>query len=168
MDQFEENKLELQKEIKKLCNKPMSYQNAECLVLCHKAYKIMCEMSGHMDRDHNAVSKSDTSPVEGRTPRFDRQMAMDWTAGMVNADGTKGPHWTMEETNKFHTQHGLTCSREEFWAIMNSLYSDYCEALRESTASTPETYVRLAKAWINDADAVPDKAAAYYTYVVKH
>lgn len=101
-------------------------------------------------------------------PVFNRQMAMEWTAGMVNADGTKGPHWTMEETNKLHTQHSLTCSKEEFWAVMNSLYSDYCEALRESSASTPETYVRLAKAWISDKDAIPNKAAAYYTYIVKH
>lgn len=26
----------------------------------------------------------------------------------------------------------------------------------------------IAKAWIEDQDAVPNKAAAYYTYVVKH
>ena len=51
---------------------------------------------------------------------------------------------------------------------MNSLYSDYCEALRESSISTPEVYVRLAKAWIDDRDAVEDKASAYFTYVVKH
>lgn len=102
------------------------------------------------------------------TPRFDQRMAMDWTAGMVNADGTKGPHWNMEETNKLMKQHSLDCDPAEFWAVMNSLYSDYCEALRESSASTPETYVRLAKSWIKDKDAVPDKAAAYYTHIVKH
>lgn len=31
-----------------------------------------------------------------------------------------------------------------------------------------EYYVDMAKAWIDDQDAVPDKAAAYYTHVVKH
>lgn len=103
-----------------------------------------------------------------QVPRFDHRMAMDWTAGMVNADGTKGPHWSMEETNKLLKQYNLDCAPEEFWAVMNSLYSDYCEALRESSASTPEVYVRLAKAWIKDKDAVPDKAAAYYTHIVKH
>lgn len=99
---------------------------------------------------------------------FTRQTAMEWTAGMINADGTRGPHWTIEETDKLHKQYSLTCDRLVFWVVMNSLYSDYCEALRESSASTPEVYVRLAKAWINDKDAVPDKAAAYYTYVAAH
>lgn len=99
---------------------------------------------------------------------FTRQMAMEWTAGMVNADGTRGPHWTMEETEKLRKQHSLDCDPAEFWVVLNSLYSDYCEALRESGISTPEVYIRLAKAWIWDKDAVPDKAAAYYTYVVAH
>lgn len=35
-------------------------------------------------------------------------------------------------------------------------------------ASTLELYACLAKAWIEDQDAVPNKLAAYYTYVVKH
>lgn len=132
----------------------------------HKAYKAMCDICGH--REHDGAYKVDVSVMDGAAPPFDRKMAMDWTAGMVNADGTKGPYWTMEETDAIHAQHNLTCDKLVWWAVMNSLYSDYCEALRESGASTPEVYVRLAKAWINDRDAVTDKAAAYYTYVVKH
>lgn len=122
-----------------------------------------------MEMDYLRGQKSHRGGAySSRLPKFDQRMAMDWTAGMVNADGTHGPHWTVEETDKLHKQYGLTCDKLEFWAVMNSLYSDYCEALRESSASTPEVYVRLAKAWINDKDAVPDKAAAYYTYIVEH
>lgn len=120
----------------------------------------MDRIRGHQSQRGGAYSD--------QTPRFDQRMAMDWTAEMVNADGTKGPHWSMEETNKLMKQHALDCDPAEFWAVMNSLYSDYCEALRESSASTPEVYVRLARAWIKDKDAVPDKAAAYYTHVVAH
>lgn len=167
---------ELQAEIKKLCEEPITYRSAERIVTCHKAYKIMCEMYSH--RDHEParswdpikvhVSKLDTDPMMSRIPPFDRQMAMEWTAGMVNADGTKGPHWTTEETDALLKQYGLKCDSIEFWAVMNSLYSDYCEALRLSSASTPEVYVRLAKAWIHDQDAVPNKAAAYFAHIVKH
>lgn len=103
-----------------------------------------------------------------RFPQFDQRMATEWTRGMVNADGTKGPHWTMEQTTDAMKKHGVSCDPLEFWVIMNSLYSDYCEALKKNNASTMETYVCLAKAWIEDDDAVPDKAAAYYTYVVEH
>lgn len=105
---------------------------------------------------------------EAHMVHFDREMAESWAAGMKNADDTVGPKWSMEETTRLYKQHGLACDPEMFWVIMNMLYSDFCEALRESSASTPETYVRLAKAWIMDKDAVPNKAAAYYTHVVQH
>lgn len=103
-----------------------------------------------------------------RLPRFDRQMAMEWTQGMKNADGTQGPHWTLEQTTEQMKKHGIKCDEIEFWAVMNSLYSDYCEALKKNNASTMETYVCLAKAWLEDDDAVEDKASAYFTYIVEH
>lgn len=56
----------------------------------------------------------------------------------------------------------------EFWVVINSLYSDYDQALKKNNASTLEMYACLAKAWIEDQDAVPNKAAVYYTYVVQH
>lgn len=144
-----------------------STPNNVLTMACLMYIKEHCE-EHHESWEPETQENEENDDHTKRTPRFDRQMAMAWTSGMVNADGTKGPHWTMEETNRLHKQYSLECSQEEFWAVINSLYSDYCEALRESSASTPEVYVRLAKAWIRDKDAVPDKAAAYYTYVVEH
>lgn len=162
---------ELQAEIKRLCEEPVTYRSAERLVTCHKAYKILCEMYGSRDRAQGRkmddVYKVDVAVVDGPIHPFDRQMAMEWTKGMVNADGTKGPYWTMEQINKIIQDYKVDCAPEEFWAVMNSLYSDYCEVLKKANA-TIDTYVGLAKAWINDPDAVPDKAAAYYTHVVEH
>lgn len=112
---------------------------------------------------HETTGELQTIPC-----KLTREEADDWGKSMENADGTNGPHWTMEEADKLHKQYGLSCDKLEFWAVINSIYSDYCEALRESAASTPEVYVRLAKAWICDKDAVPNKASAYYTYIVRH
>lgn len=165
---IKENMEELWAKMKTICEEPMTSKSMEWLALYHKAYKAMCDLYGHRDHDHDDVYKVDVSVMDGDHPHFDRQMAMDWTAGMINADGTKGPYWSMEETNNIHAQHNLSCDKIVFWAVINSIYSDYCEALRESGVSAPEVYVRLAKAWINDKDSVPDKAAAYYTYVVEH
>lgn len=165
---IKENMEKLQADIKELCEEPMGPRSVERLVMYHKAYKILCEMYDHREHEHDGAYKVDVSFADDRAPHLDRRMAMDWTAGMVNADGTMGPHWRMEDTTKLHQQYKLDCPPEEFWAVMNSLYSDYCEALRESGISTPEVYVRLAKAWIKDPDAVKDKAGAYYTYIVKH
>lgn len=163
---IKENMEELRAKMKTLCEEPLTSKSIEWLVMYHKAYKAMCEICGH--RDHDDVYKVDVSVMDGDTPHFDRQMAMDWTAGMENVDDTEGPYWSMEETDKYYSKMGMTCDKLEWWAVMNSVYSDYCEALRESGVSTPEVYARLARAWINDKDAVPDKAAAYYTYIVKH
>lgn len=121
-----------------------------------------------MEMDRIRGQKSERGGAySSQMPKFDRQMAMDWTKDLVNADGTKGPYWTMEQINKIMQDYKVDCDPAEFWAVMNSLYSDYCEVLKKVNA-TVDTYVGLAKAWINDPDAVPNKAAAYYTHVVEH
>lgn len=157
MSRIEVNKTELWEEIKALCNGPMSYQAAERLVTCHKAYKILCEMS--------ETSRDDT---EIRMSGSERAIAEAWTASMENKDGTVGPHWTLERINQEMEQRGIKCDPYKFWAVINSIYSDYIATAKKHNVNTMEYYVDMAKAWIEDQDAVPDKAAAYYTYVVKH
>lgn len=142
--------------------------------------RIGFSMDGEMERlprtmshDHRPASghdgRYDADQIRPRVmPVFNRQMAEDWAHGMRNADGTMGPHWSMEKTKEVQKQYGINCDETEFWAVLNSIYSDYCEALKKNNASNLETYVCLAKAWIEDRDAVPNKAAAYFTYVVEH
>lgn len=101
-------------------------------------------------------------------PVFNRQMAEEWVSQMRNADGTRGPHFSMEKAKEVMKQYNVDCDPLEFWVVINSLYSDYDQALKKNNASTLELYACLAKAWIEDQDAVPNKLAAYYTYVVKH
>lgn len=101
-------------------------------------------------------------------PVFSRQMAEEWVSKMQNADGTRGPHFSMEKTKQMQKEYSVDCDPMEFWTVVNSLYSDYDQALKKNNASTLELYACLAKAWIEDQDAVPNKLAAYYTYVVKH
>lgn len=100
---------------------------------------------------------------------FDHETAKEWTQGMKNADGTRGPHWTMDQAKSLMGQVGATdCEPAEFWAVLNSLYSDYSTVLKKFGVDRTEVYAHLAKAWLHDKDAVPDKAAAYYEYVVEH
>lgn len=173
---IKENMEKLQAELKKLCEEPITYRSAERIAVCHKAYKIMCEIYGHRDQERSRswdpvevhVFNSDTAPMEDHLIQMTEKVAREWTANMVNADGTRGPHWDMDKTKEFQRQYKIDCDSFIFYAVINSLYSDYCEALKKANASTLETYAWMAKAWIDDADAVPDKAAAYYTYVVRH
>lgn len=55
-----------------------------------------------------------------------------------------------------------------FWAVINALYHDYNQLAKEFQVHRPEFYAELAKAWICDEDAVENKAAMYYRYVVEH
>lgn len=95
------------------------------------------------------------------------EMAMEWTAGMKNEDGTKGPHWTMDQVKQAMKQKGVMCDPLEMYAIMNALYSDYCAVMKKHGVNTVDIYIDLACAWLNDKDAVKNKASAYYEHIVK-
>lgn len=125
-------------------------------------YDDMEEMSRRYGGGYEMGQKPRVMPV------FNRQMAEKWVAEMRNADGTRGPHISMEKAKEVMKQYNVDCDPLEFYVVINSLYSDYDQALKKNNASTLEIYACLAKAWIEDQDAVPNKLAAYYTYVVKH
>lgn len=100
---------------------------------------------------------------------LDDHLAHEWTAAMKNEDGSKGPHWTKEQTKLFMTQVGASSVEPvEFFAVMNAMYSDYCKVAKKYGVDKPEYYAELAKAWFEDKDAVEDKAARYYKCIVKH
>lgn len=52
--------------------------------------------------------------------------------------------------------------------VKRSVYSDYCAVAKKHGVNNVDFYADLAKAWLHDKDAVKDKAAAYYEYIVKH
>ena len=100
-------------------------------------------------------------------PKMDEQTAMRWARNMRNEDGTKAPHWTMDQIRQVMAQKSVDCELPEFFVIMNSLYADYDPILKKYNASNIDLYVDMAKAWIKDKDAVPNKASAYYECVVR-
>lgn len=109
--------------------------------------------------------KSQSSGEHGLT----RDMAMEWTRQMQNADGTTGPHWTMEKTEEARAQRGFSCEPLAFWVAMNMIYSDYSMVAERVGANTMDFYVYMAKAFLEDKDARNqggEKLARYYEYVV--
>lgn len=102
------------------------------------------------------------------TSKMSEETAREWVSKMENTDGTTGAHWTIDATTAIRDKLGLKhICKYEFWAVMNSLYSDYGKTLAKTNA-TPEIYGELARDWIEDDDAVKAKASAYYRYVVAH
>lgn len=100
---------------------------------------------------------------------FSQMTAEKWARSMENDDGTTGPHWSIEQVKQVMAQKGVTCDPWEFYAALNAIYSDYGKVLKKhGVGDKLDIYIDMAKAFIDDKDAQPDKLARYYQYVVKH
>ena len=86
---------------------------------------------------------------------------------MQNEDGTSGPHWSMEQTEQARKQRGIDCDPLEFYVTMNMMYSDYCKAAEKVNASSVDFYAYMARAFLEDKDAQPDKLERYYRCIAK-
>lgn len=96
-----------------------------------------------------------------------KEMAEEWTAGMKNKDGSKGPHWKMDDVKRLMSQRKIQKDLYEFWAVLNAVYSDYYGVAKKHGVNTMDFYVDMACAWLDDEDAHPDKAAIYFHEIVK-
>lgn len=91
---------------------------------------------------------------------LDRMTAERWVRNM-------GIRFPMEETAKWATKMGMEHKMIEFYAIMNAMWSDYGKTMAKHGLDTPDIFACLAKDWLEDEDAVPNKAEMYYKYIVQ-
>lgn len=59
-------------------------------------------------------------------------------------------------------QRNINCDPNDFWAVMNMMYSDYCQVAKRQSVDTPGFYADMAKAFLEDADAADGKAYLYW------
>lgn len=93
--------------------------------------------------------------------------AEEWCDSMVNADGTKGCHWTLEQTQDVAKQRGITCDKYDFWATMNMMYSDYGKVAKMYSVDNTNFYADMAAAFLQDKDAVDGKLVEYWERIVE-
>lgn len=89
---------------------------------------------------------------------LNEELAKKWVSEMENKDGTKGAHWTYEQTSQYAGNH----NKWDWFAVMSMIYSDYYSPKFDTS-----TYVELANDWLNDKDVEDGKTLRYYWYVVK-
>lgn len=104
--------------------------------------------------------------------KLDRETAERWVRGMRNEDPNRptGARWSMDELKPMAQKFGIRPESEEFiefYAMTNAMYSDYCEVAKKFNITSPEYYGMMAKAWMEDRDAVPNKTAMYYECIVE-
>ena len=104
-------------------------------------------------------------------PHFNEEHARKAVMKMENEDGTRGPHWSLEETSALASQYGISLSgkfnRYDWFVALNMVYSDYYRVIMNITGSNnTKHYVEFAKAWLNDKDIDEGKMWYYYIYVM--
>lgn len=132
--------------------------------------------SGAGHQEHGRVMPMQTHRMHGKghggVEPLDKETAEEWVGSMCNTDQRRpeGECWTMEEAKEIAKMHGMKDEEEiiEFYAVLNAVWSDYYEVAKKYGHGEDEQFfVDLAMAWLDDEDAVEDKAAAYYEYIVK-
>ena len=96
-----------------------------------------------------------------------------WKSSLMNADGTRGEHFRKEQILQAAEKLGLSYKNYDemdLCMVVNMLYSDYCETMKGVLSPERElvAYVKMAKAWLEDKDALQgsEKLAAYYYCII--
>lgn len=103
----------------------------------------------------------------GEYRKVDEQMADSWVRRMKNADGSMGPHYKIEQAEQLRQMYCMECDKWEFYVALNMMYSDYCEVAQQMGLDKAEYYAYMAKAFLCDEDAGPNKLQKYFMKVVK-
>ena len=113
------------------------------------------------------VPKNGPDTYEGKG--LTRELAMEWLQRMQNADGTTGPHWSIEQTEDTRAKYGVNCDPLAWNVAMNMIYSDYAKVAEKVNANSMDFYAYMAKAFLKDKDSRNqggETLARYYEYVV--
>ena len=128
---------------------------------------LMAHKKAHVERkekDNDGFAWQDID-AEHHPEHLSKADAELWTSHMKNSDGTVGAHWTFEQTQDVAKQRNINCDQNDFWAVMNMMYSDYCQVAKRQSVDTPGFYADMAKAFLDDTDAVDGKAYLYWNCI---
>ena len=139
---------------------PMDEDTAKKLASYNEAYNAICQW----EEDEEDNYSKEAEPLNSS---FSIDTAKEWTKKMKNADGTQGPHWTLEQSKQIMAQRKIGLDPVQFWVTLNMVYSDYSPvAKKHGLGGSLEFYTDMAKAFLTDKDAKPEKLARYYDAIV--
>lgn len=97
----------------------------------------------------------------------------EWKRRMINADGSKGAHYEMQQIMSAAEKLGIKFheyDEKEFCITVNMMYSDYCAVVNKHIPHEKALmfYAEMAKAYLEDEDGPEgsEKLALYYHCIV--
>lgn len=140
---------------------PMDEETSKKLASYNEAYNAICQWEEDEGGNYSRAAEDTAST-------FSMDTARAWTKKMKNADGTQGPHWTLEQAKQIMAQRKIGLDPVQFWVALNMIYSDYSPvAKKHGLGGSLDFYADLAKAFLDDKDAKPNKLARYYENIVQ-
>lgn len=83
-------------------------------------------------------------------PHFNEEHARKAVSKMENEDGTRGPHWSVEETTALASQYGINLgsrfNRYDWFVALNMVYSDYYKVIINIVRNQYDTYKQRKEA----------------------
>lgn len=83
-------------------------------------------------------------------PHFNEEHARKAVSKMENEDGTRGPHWSIEETTTLANQYGISLgnrfNRYDWFVALNMVYSDYYKVIINIVRNQYDTYKQRKEA----------------------
>lgn len=108
----------------------------------------------------------------GKGSKLTKAQAEEWVESMENdsEQKPKGGMFSWEVARDWAQKVGIQPTGQrmiDFYAAMNAMYSDYSAVAARYKVDAPEFYAHMAKAFIDDPDAVKNKTAMYYRCIVE-
>lgn len=79
-------------------------------------------------------------------PHFNEEHARKAVSKMENEDGTRGPHWSVEETTALASQYGINLgsrfNRYDWFVALNMVYSEYYQISWEQIMNQLERMIK--------------------------
>lgn len=106
---------------------------------------------------------------QGENGGLGKETVMRWVEDMEDGTGMTGGHYTWHQAQQYAMNKGITGQQRQlefFWA-MNAMHSDYHEVAKKFGMDKPDFYACMAKAFIEDPDAVDNKVQEYVKHIVR-
>ena len=110
-----------------------------------------------------------------KMPKLTKAEKHQWEQGMQNVDGTRGPHYDMQQVMQAAEKMGIRFHQfdeKDMALVMNMFYSDYCHVVKKYVQPDKELmfYADMAKAYFDDPDGPEpdDKLSRQYHCMTDH
>ena len=132
-------------------------RDADTSVMEMLTCKIDWFVSKVMEKDKELADKFIMKVDLLLNPHFTKETAEYVVECFENKDGSKGQHWTYDQTTSVLKSRSLDYDEADWYYVLNMIYSDY-----HKNGRTDDTYIELAIDFLDDPDAPEGKAKKYY------